>query len=98
MATSKKMRDPFESAKEETGQERLLKEARFNDSLIRVLETESGRAVIARLIEESGFFTSVFDTDPLRMAYKAGKEDFAKRVTQLVMKHCPQYFQGLKDK
>lgn len=94
-------RDPFNGVglKEQRfkqEQDRAVKDDIFKASLINVLNTASGQVVLARLIDESGYFNTVFDKDPMVMAYRAGREDFAKTVANMVLRHCPELFQKLK--
>ena len=69
---SKVTRDPFDNFQREKDEEKNLeafrKEADFQEALINVRNTRDGMTVLKRIFDDSGFFSSAFDTNALNMA------------------------------
>lgn len=96
-------RDPIKSSEirqareEEKAAVTARRDFDFKQALIEVLETRSGKIVIARLFSDCNFFASSFDTNALNMARKEGKKEFAQTVFDYIMKCAPGVLMELGD-
>lgn len=71
------------------------KEERFKSSLLRVLSTKDGRAVLAAVLDMAGFFRSVSQTDPITMAVSSGRRDVAVQLYALLEESHPDLLDKL---
>jgi len=63
-----------------------------------IMQTESGRNVIRRIIEESGYFYDTFDQDAIQHAKRAGKRSVAVWLIEELKQAAPNDFiQLLKE-
>ena len=60
------------------------KEDRLKSSLLRVLSTREGRRVMAMVLDISGFFGSVSQTEPIQMAVSSGRRDVGVQLYGLL--------------
>lgn len=71
------------------------KEDRLKSSLLRVLSTREGRRVMAMVLDISGFFGSVSQTDPIRMAVSSGRRDVGVQLYGLLEESHPDLLDKL---
>ncbi|HEJ9609025.1 hypothetical protein JEP65_02205 [Proteus mirabilis] len=57
-----------------------------------VMSTEAGRAVIWRLISDSGVFRSSFSNDPYAMAFREGERNYGLKVFNKLHQVCPELY------
>jgi predicted glycosyl hydrolase (DUF1957 family) len=62
------------------------------DTLVRLMDTQSGRAFIWRSLESSHVFASSFTSDPLLMAFNEGQRVKGVELVTQLMKHCPKNY------
>jgi len=85
---------------------RQLKDARINEQdqlsgqakdIADVLNTPAGKRVFWRLLEECRLFSTVFDSDPLQMARKAGQQEIAHEWRARIDQAVPGAFLKLQQ-
>lgn len=71
------------------------KEDRLKSSLLRVLSTKEGRMVLSMVLDITGFFGSVSQTDAITMAVSSGRRDVGVQLYALLEESHPDLLDKL---
>jgi len=74
------------------------------NNLRAIMRTKEGRGFVWAMLGKCGVYRSVFDTDPVTMAFNEGRRDFGLSLLGQLVEHCLPEFQtmekeqrGMKD-
>lgn len=62
------------------------------EDLKAVMSTGPGGRLIQRLLRITGPYRSVFDSDPVRMAFMEGNRNFGCRIVSDMLEACPEQY------
>lgn len=71
------------------------KEDRLKSALLRILSTKEGRMVLSMVLDITGFFGSVSQTDAITMAVSSGRRDVGVQLYALLEESHPDLLDKL---
>ena len=69
-----------------------MKQEAMQSDIRALMKLAAGRRVVWRLLEDAGVWRSVFNPEPLRMAFAEGQRNLGLQLLGWVMDECPDEY------
>ncbi|OAM43494.1 hypothetical protein A7Q01_00095 [Eikenella sp. NML96-A-049] len=69
-----------------------MKQDAMQSDILALMKLAAGRRVVWRLLEQAGVWRSVFNPEPVRMAFAEGRRNLGLWLLDWVMRECPDEY------